>query len=125
MAVTVTTKGIASWGIQTAGVQSVCTGIVTSFESSADSVSAPEPNEIGTVIFQTHYDTTYSFTATLTIDAATAMPEIGKAITIDGRAFYVTGCRVTESNTDYRKISVTGSSSLKCTALTDAPGLAG
>lgn len=108
-----TETGTASWGVTgSAGV----TGIVTDIDSGSEPVLAPEYNELGQVVKQTHYDTVTTATATIEVAAGTNPPAAGAQITINGVTGYVKSARVVESNQAYRKISVTVEKYSKCSA---------
>lgn len=113
-----TTNGIASWG-----VTSTCTGVtgvVTSLEVATEGSLAPEQNEIGAVIKMTKYDDHTTMNATIEVASGTALPEIGKAISIGGKTGFVTKASVIEDNNAYRKISVTAEAYRNCDKTTAA-----
>ena len=83
MAGSIHTSKLASWGI-TSGLDAgaAVTGVVTDFESSAETVLAPEQNEVGSVINQTMYDKHFTCSCTVQVAAGTAAPKAGEAITL-------------------------------------------
>lgn len=119
----ITSTGTASWGVTGAlsGTGSV-TGIITDIDDGAEAILAPEYNEIGQVVKQTHYDTKKTVSCTVEVAAGTAKPAPGAAITINGVAGYVVNSKVVESNQAYRKISITAECYSKCTAVTPVGG---
>lgn len=116
-----TTTGSASWGVtgSASGAGSV-TGIITDIESGSEAVLAPEYNEAGQVVRQTHYDTKTTMSVTVEVAANVDAPAAGSAITINGVSGYVTSARVVESNQAYRKISISAECYANCTAVTAA-----
>lgn len=103
-----TTVGTASWGVT--GKVSV-SGIVTDIEISDEAQMAPEYNEIGAICRQTHYDTIKTARATIEVASGAAAPEVGAQIQICGKPYICKSASVIESNSAYRKISVTGEAS--------------
>ena len=103
----------ATWGVTgSAGV----TGIVTDIDVNEEAQTAPEYNEVGAVVKQTHYDTHTTVTATIEVATTTALPTAGSQITIGGRTGYVRSARKVESNQAYQKISVTVERWQNCSA---------
>ena len=113
-----TTSGTASWGIGTNSTVNTVTGVVTDIEIGEDSVLAPEYNEVGQVIKQTHYDTKKTMTATVEVASGTSKPAAGAAITIGGVSGYVVSSKIVESNQAYRKIQITAECYTNCTSAT-------
>lgn len=124
MAGSIHTSKLASWGI-TSGLDAgtAVTGVVTDFESSAETVLAPEQNEVGSVINQTMYDKHFTCSCTVQVAAGTAAPKAGEAVTLGSKTWYVTSARVTENNTSYRKIAVQAERYVLCTATEAATGI--
>lgn len=115
----ITDTGSASWGVTGAvsGTGSV-TGIITDIDDTAEAILAPEYNEIGQVVKQTHYDTKKTVSCTVEVSAGTGKPATGTAITINGVAGYVINSKVVESNQAYRKIQITAECYSKCATAT-------
>lgn len=115
----ITSTGSASWGVTGAvsGTGSV-TGIITDIDDGAEAILAPEYNEIGQVVKQTHYDTKKTVSCTVEVAAGTGKPAPGTAITINGVAGYVLNSKVVESNQAYRKIHITAECYSKCSTAT-------
>lgn len=115
----ITSTGSASWGVTGAvsGTGSV-TGIITDIDDGAEAILAPEYNEIGQVVKQTHYDTKKTVSCTVEVAAGTAKPAPGTAITINGVAGYVLNSKLVESNQAYRKIQITAECYSNCSAVT-------
>lgn len=111
-----TKAGNASWGVT--GACSGVSGIVTSIEKNVEAVLAPEYNEVGQVVKNTHYDTKTTLNATVEVASGTDVPSVGTAITICGVSGYVTSARLTEDNQTYRKIAVTAECYINCSATT-------
>lgn len=115
-----TTSGTATWG-----VTSTCSGvsgIVTDIEVNEEAQTAPEYNEVGAVVKQTHYDTHTTVNATVEVAAGTSLPTSGSSITIAGKSGYVRTARLVESNQAYQKIAVTAERWANCAATTSPSG---
>ena len=113
-----TTTATASWGVSTNSTVQSVTGVVTDIEIGEDSVLAPEYNEVGQVIKQTHYDTKKTMTVTVEVASGTSKPAAGASITIGGVSGYVVSSKVVESNQAYRKIHITAECYTNCTSAT-------
>jgi len=109
---TKTTAGTAAWGVQ--GSVSGVSGIVTSIGQDEEPILAPEYNEVGQVVRQTHYDTKTTVSCTVEVAAGTALPSAGAQITINGKQGYVVKASLAEDNQAYRKISVTAEFYTNC-----------
>lgn len=102
---TLTKAGVAAWGVQ--GTATGVDGIITSIGVDEETILAPEYNEAGQVVKQTHYDTRTTLTCTVEVAAGTDLPDAGAQITVNGKQGYVTKASLAEDNQAYRKISVT------------------
>lgn len=116
-----TSQKTASWGVTetSAGV----TGVITDIEFAVESVTAPEENEVGSVINQTMYDVHKTANATVQVAAGTAIPKAGQAITFGSETMYVTSARLVENNKSYRKIMIAAESFALCSAVENATGI--
>lgn len=114
------TPTTASWGVSsTVSGDGSVTGIVTSIETGAEAVVAPEYDEKGRVIKQTHYDTKFTASCTVEVGSSEELPEPGDPITIGDFSGYVLSAKLTEENQSYRKIAITAECYANCTAVTD------
>lgn len=115
-----TTSGTASWGISSGSTVSSVTGVVTNIDINEEMMAEPQRNEVGAVCQMTQYDARTEVMADVEVAAEVDPPKSGSAITIAGVQGYVVRARVTESNSIYRKISVTAEMYPNCKAVTVA-----
>jgi len=117
---TVTSQGVASWGVTADG--SVVEGVVTHIDVDNESILAPEHNEIGQVIKQTLYDLHKTANVTIEVAAGTEPPSEKDSVTVAGVTGYVLRARIVEDNRAYRHIEITIEAYKKCNAVTVADG---
>ena len=113
-----TTTHTAAWGVS--GSVTGVTGVVQEIRHSNAAVLGTEQNELGAVIGQVIYDKKKTLTATILVASGTSLPEEGSAMTIDGVSCYCVNASIIESNTSYRRISVTAEAFTNCTATSAA-----
>ena len=111
----VTTLPVASWGINPEhrvgmnGFQGV-TGVVVEWDETAENVSADEMNEVGSRIGMTIYDRRYSVNCVVQCSSGSTAPAAGARVYInsngDSRNYFVRNARISESNSNYRRISL-------------------
>ena len=99
-----TTTGTASWGVTAAAP---IAGVITDYEESVTASLAPQYNEVGAICKMTKYDEVTTITATVEVATGTKPPEPGSSISFGGKSAYVKDAKVVESNSAYRKISIT------------------
>lgn len=105
-----TTK--ASWGVN--GSVDKVSGVVTDLEIGHEAILGTQQNELGAVIQQTMYDKKTTMTATVEVASTINLPAHGAAVTIAGKAGYITSARLIENNTSYKKISITAEFYTNC-----------
>lgn len=115
-----TTQKTASWGVSTS---SPVTGVITDWNEAEAAVNAPELNEVGSTINQTMHDIHYTATATVQVAAGTDKPAAGTAVTVNDHTYYVVNAEIVESNSAYRKITLSLESFALCTAVEKADGI--
>lgn len=111
----VTTLPVASWGINPEhrvgmnGFQGV-TGVVVEWDETAENVSADEMNEVGSRIGMTIYDRRYSVNCVVQCSSSSTAPAAGTYVRItsnsSSRNYFVRNARISESNSNYRRISL-------------------
>lgn len=105
---------IATWGIS----DSVTYGIIQSRDYTESHKTGECRNEIGQLVRLEQYDREYN--GVFTIITTGTLPDIGDAITIEGKAMYVSAIEVTENNTSYQKAKITCKATKKIESVADA-----
>lgn len=82
-------------------------GLLQSFNSNTTTEEAVAPDATGNVAHLTLYNATEEITAEYIFDTTTDAPAAGDTITIGEKTYAVISTGLTESNTDYTKLSIT------------------
>ena len=113
MAGTITNSHVCSWGIDYTTfdkanfLPSGGSGILYGVDESVEPVMAPEHNEIGQVIAQTHYDNHGRMSGTLQVAHGITLPGEATPVQIHGKYYYIVNATLSETNQTYDKYSVT------------------
>ena len=112
----VTTLHTASWGINAehrvgmAGSLGNVRGVVVEWDETSENVSADEMNEVGSKIGMTIYDRRYSVNCVVQCPATAIAPKPGAFVQVtsngETRKYFVRNGRISESNSNYRRISI-------------------
>lgn len=113
----VTTLHTASWGINPehrvgmSGSLGNVRGVVVEWDESSENVSADELNEVGSKIGMTIYDRRYNVSCVVQCPATAQAPKPGAYVSVtsngETRRYFVRSGRISESNSAYRRISIT------------------
>ena len=113
MADSVTSTHVCSWGIDYSTYErgkflpSGANGILYGVDESVEPILAPEHNEIGQVIAQTHYDNHGRISGTLQVAHGVELPGEATPVQIHGKYYYIVNASLSETNQTYDKYSVT------------------
>ena len=113
----VTTLHTASWGINPehrvgmAGSLGNVKGVVVEWDETSENVSADEANEVGSNIGKTIYDRRYNVNCVVQVPMTAVAPKPGAYVQVtsngETRKYFVATARVSESNSNYRRIIMT------------------
>lgn len=81
-------------------------GLLQSFNNNTTTEEAVAPDATGNVAHLTLYNATEEITAEYIFDTTTTAPAAGDTITIGEKTYAVISTELTESNTDYTKLSI-------------------
>jgi len=90
------------------GTTATSQGLVQNFATTQSNEigEARDPN--GDVYAVTSYNETEEFTAEWVLESTYTVPNVGDVITIGGNNYMLTSIVETESNTEYKRLSLTG-----------------
>lgn len=87
--------------------ESVTYGVVQSKSNNKSAEVAEARDHLGRVIAQRGYSISDEIQMEVLFDSTATLPGAGTPITVDEVSYLVTSCNVTESNTEFKKASIT------------------